>query len=145
MLNYYVNETDTFEGYVANMPTVLGEWEKKRTGPLSNTLTNFIGWTRVEKNDPVLKKYGDSASGPNSPHIELIFSVCGKAAGFYIESMLTCLLEWVRPYGGYGALHRQLYGCHDRHRLAHLPLVFLPVLIYSLLTPRRGLHNAPVE
>jgi hypothetical protein len=33
-----------------------------------------MGWLRLPKNDPVIKKYGDPTAGPTSSHYEVIFS-----------------------------------------------------------------------
>ncbi|KAF5334011.1 hypothetical protein D9758_018633 [Tetrapyrgos nigripes] len=54
-----------------NIDEALDQWANERSGPLVDTLGNQLGFFRV--NDSVLEQFGpDPASGPNSPHLELL-------------------------------------------------------------------------
>ncbi|TFK73870.1 alcohol oxidase [Pluteus cervinus] len=46
------------------------EWNSTRTGPLT-AITNQVGWLRVAN---LTSQYPDPASGPDSPHFELLFA-----------------------------------------------------------------------
>jgi len=48
------------------------QYDLEGKGPLTNTVSNLIGWHRLSKDDPVLKTEGDSATGPTAPHFEII-------------------------------------------------------------------------
>ncbi|TFK19463.1 aryl-alcohol oxidase [Coprinopsis marcescibilis] len=68
------------------LPTVdpvaaLNEWKKSRTGPLTAGLNYQIMWVRVPSTSVALKKYGDTSSGRNAPHLELAVVNAGQAVG----------------------------------------------------------------
>ncbi|KAF5335271.1 hypothetical protein D9758_016225 [Tetrapyrgos nigripes] len=71
---WLVNSTttwDTFNRNQTNIDEALDQWANERSGPLVDTLGNQLGFFRV--NDSVLEQFGpDPASGPNSPHLELL-------------------------------------------------------------------------
>ncbi|KAK7459558.1 hypothetical protein VKT23_009540 [Stygiomarasmius scandens] len=72
---YEVNSTDTFDGVLRD-PLVaagaLAQWTLERKGVLSSAPSNVIGFLRVP--DDLLEGTTDPASGPSTPHIELIFA-----------------------------------------------------------------------
>ncbi|KAJ3564743.1 hypothetical protein NP233_g8093 [Leucocoprinus birnbaumii] len=56
-------------------------WEKNRTGPYVALIgSDHVGWSRLPRNSPLFKDFQDPASGPNSPHIEMVL---GAAGGVY--------------------------------------------------------------
>lgn len=78
-LTYLVNETDTFEALSRNQTLVnqdLQEWEASKTGPLTITVGNQWAYLRIPSNNSIWEGQADTASGPNTPHFELIFEVC---------------------------------------------------------------------
>lgn len=50
----------------------LAEWRQNKTGPLTTTLNRLLLWSRIPKDSSVLKTYPDPASGPLTPHFEVI-------------------------------------------------------------------------
>ncbi|KXN82932.1 Choline dehydrogenase, mitochondrial [Leucoagaricus sp. SymC.cos] len=54
----------------------LKQWNESRTGPLSRSLlTNHITWVRLPANSPPFQSgFIDPTGGPNSPHIEMIWT-----------------------------------------------------------------------
>jgi len=50
----------------------LYKWRAQRKGPLTNTVSNLIGWHRIPDDHPIFKTEGDSSTGPTAPHFELI-------------------------------------------------------------------------
>lgn len=63
----------------------LAQWEFNRTGPLVNPASNFIAWSRLPDNSPIIRQYGDPSAGTNTPHLELVPFVsscpeCNRAA-----------------------------------------------------------------
>lgn len=82
---YEVNSTVLLqEGAVTNdqvfkspaLETYTEEWKQHRTGPLSNSITNQLGFLRLPENDPIWRGERDPSSGKNSAHWELLFAVC---------------------------------------------------------------------
>lgn len=51
----------------------LEEWNESRTGPLTSIGVNLIGWFRIPDDSPLWNEYNDTASGENTPHIEVGF------------------------------------------------------------------------
>ncbi|KAF8665712.1 hypothetical protein AX16_000162 [Volvariella volvacea WC 439] len=49
------------------------QWRVSQSGPLSATITNQLGFFRIPEGHPIFDTVSDPASGPNSPHYELIF------------------------------------------------------------------------
>ncbi|KAJ7187303.1 alcohol oxidase [Mycena filopes] len=76
-LGWLVNSTDTYETAARNATLAaeqLAQWNTTRTGPLVDSPVGQIGYLRVPDNSSVFQHTEDSAAGPNSPHLELIFS-----------------------------------------------------------------------
>ncbi|KAF8646491.1 hypothetical protein AX16_007182 [Volvariella volvacea WC 439] len=63
---YYRNQTFQQEA--------IEQWKITHDGPLSASMTNQLGFFRVPDDHPIFDTVPDPASGPNSPHYELIFS-----------------------------------------------------------------------
>ncbi|KAJ7083904.1 aryl-alcohol oxidase-like protein [Mycena epipterygia] len=76
-MGFLVNSNNTFET-IERSPTVaaqvLQEWNTTRSGPLVDSLFSHLGWTRVPENSTIFDTFPDVSAGPNTPHIELIFS-----------------------------------------------------------------------
>ncbi|KAF8661637.1 hypothetical protein AX16_001279 [Volvariella volvacea WC 439] len=77
----------------------LDQWEASHSGPLSNTLTNHLGWFRLPDDHPILNTVPDPASGPDSSHYEFIFlnlfllpGIPIPATGSYF-TLLTALIS----------------------------------------------------
>jgi choline dehydrogenase len=51
------------------------EWTTNRTGIIANNIANTFGFARLPSNSPIFKTISDPASGPKSPHWEMLFSV----------------------------------------------------------------------
>jgi choline dehydrogenase-like flavoprotein len=74
-----VNTTDTIETWVRDpkfVASALAEWRANKTGPYVDIPLVQLGWVRVPDEGGVLANGGDPAAGPNTPHAELIISVC---------------------------------------------------------------------
>ncbi|RXW16745.1 hypothetical protein EST38_g9110 [Candolleomyces aberdarensis] len=57
----------------------LRQWQANRTGPLAEwrEAGRRILWSKFPKSSPLLRQYGDPASGPHAPHIEIPFNAAG--------------------------------------------------------------------
>ena len=69
-------------------PNLLGaaidEWTTNKTGIIANTVANTFGFARLPSKSPILETLGDPASGPKSPHWEVVFAVSSFLwFGFY--------------------------------------------------------------
>lgn len=79
ILTWSVNSTNTVYDSVRHNTSfadaALQQWNATRTGLFSNGVSNHIINLRLNETDPDVKqafaKYGDSSSGPKSPHIHL--------------------------------------------------------------------------
>ena len=78
-LQFMVNTSNTLDTINRNaslLAQMFAEYQAEKTGPLANNPgANQIGWFRLPDHSPVLKQFGDPASGPLSPHFELTFGV----------------------------------------------------------------------
>ncbi|KAI0642211.1 alcohol oxidase [Trametes meyenii] len=50
----------------------ISEWEAKRQGIATNSVSNNIGFFRIAANDSVFKTQPDPSSGPTAPHLEFL-------------------------------------------------------------------------
>lgn len=56
-------------------------WETNRTGPYVALIgSDHVAWSRLPDNSPLFQSFSDPASGPNSPHIEMVL---GATVGIY--------------------------------------------------------------
>jgi len=57
-------------------PSLIGaaidEWTMNKTGVIANTIGNTFGFARLPNNSPIFQTFADPASGPKSPHWEII-------------------------------------------------------------------------
>ncbi|RXW13589.1 hypothetical protein EST38_g12265 [Candolleomyces aberdarensis] len=67
-----------------NDQEALEKWRLNRTGPLAQFATGHIVWSRIPSNASIWRNHRDSASGKNSPHIELSIFSSGPVVGFAI-------------------------------------------------------------
>lgn len=88
---YAVNSSATFDDVFRSADVqrrYRDEWAAKRTGPLSASIANHLGWFRLPADSGVLSKLGDPAVGPASAHWELIILV--RAIAPARRASLTC-------------------------------------------------------
>ncbi|KAF5358752.1 hypothetical protein D9758_008594 [Tetrapyrgos nigripes] len=72
---YEVNSTKTFDDAIripALQQQLLEQWENNRTGLFANSVNSVLGFLRLP--DDQLEGTQDSASGPNAPHLELLYA-----------------------------------------------------------------------
>lgn len=76
---YTVNNTNTYDTLFRNPPSILNadiaQWQASKTGPLTDVVTNNVGWLRLPKNASIFKTTPDPSAGPLSSHWELAFFV----------------------------------------------------------------------
>ncbi|KAJ8689751.1 hypothetical protein PTI98_012620 [Pleurotus ostreatus] len=74
---FAVNGNRSFDP-IFRTPSLLNDkitlWTDTKTGPLVAGVTNHLGWLRLPSNASIFETVPDPASGPNSPHWEIIFS-----------------------------------------------------------------------
>ncbi|KAF9458900.1 aryl-alcohol-oxidase from pleurotus Eryingii [Collybia nuda] len=72
-----VNNSNSFDAIFRN-PNLfnadMNQWATNKTGPMTGTVANNIGWFRLPKTASIFKKTPDPAAGPKSSHYEMIFS-----------------------------------------------------------------------
>jgi choline dehydrogenase len=60
-------------------PSLLGaaidQWTANRTGIVASNIVNTFGFARLPSNSSIFKTIADPASGPKSPHWEMVFAV----------------------------------------------------------------------
>ncbi|KAF8663995.1 hypothetical protein AX16_000846 [Volvariella volvacea WC 439] len=77
LLPSYRTQGPSFDEFYRNQTfqqAEIEEWGISHDGPLSNTISNQLGFFRLPDNHPIFDTVSDPAPGPNSPHYELIFS-----------------------------------------------------------------------
>ena len=57
------------------LATAMNEWTVNRTGLIANAVGNTFGFARLPSNSSIFKTVADPASGPKSPHWEIIPTV----------------------------------------------------------------------
>ncbi|PPQ78312.1 hypothetical protein CVT25_011683 [Psilocybe cyanescens] len=62
---------DTINTNTTLQALALSLWNQNKTGPYASPFTNFLAWSRLPSNSPILAQFGDPSAGPNTPHIEL--------------------------------------------------------------------------
>jgi choline dehydrogenase-like flavoprotein len=83
---FNVNNPNTYDSIFRNPDLInanIAQWTNSKTGPFAGGVTNNIGWLRLPKTASIFKTTADPASGPNSPHYEMIFSVCSAHSIIY--------------------------------------------------------------
>ncbi|KAG6826879.1 hypothetical protein H0H92_014059 [Tricholoma furcatifolium] len=58
------------------------EWKKDKMGPLVASQTTHLAWSRIPADSAIFNNVSDPASGPNSPHYELVFGPKKDGGGF---------------------------------------------------------------
>jgi len=57
------------------LSSAIDEWATNRTGVVANSPVNTFGFARLPSSSPIFKTVADPASGPKSPHWEIIIAV----------------------------------------------------------------------
>lgn len=80
------------------------EWTTNKTGIIADNIANTFGFARLPSNSPILETLGDPASGPKSPHWEMIFAV----SAHLVRVSLPMGLTLYRIFGSIPALRNLL-------------------------------------
>ncbi|KAJ7468292.1 alcohol oxidase [Mycena galericulata] len=78
-LSWIVNSTQTPDSLTQNSTAFeegFAQWNSTRTGPFvinGLSITN-LGWFRLNPDSPIFEEFPDPSAGPDSAHIELLFS-----------------------------------------------------------------------
>jgi hypothetical protein len=73
---WYVNSNATYDNIRRNATVreaMISEWNTTKTGPLTWTIHDFVGFLRVPETDAIWKTNVDPSLGPTSAHFELLF------------------------------------------------------------------------
>ncbi|EPQ50282.1 alcohol oxidase [Gloeophyllum trabeum ATCC 11539] len=103
-----VNSTNTID-YYAQHPeaaqAALEQWQTNKTGRFASGEPFQAGFFRLNESDPevqsMIQKYGDPATGPDSPHIEMVAlngnpSGVSAAGGYYFALACVNLVPYSR-------------------------------------------------
>ena len=74
-----VFSTGTYDDLMRNASLLgadIAQWQSTHTGRLVDTPVVSLGFSRLSANSTLLREYSDPAAGPESPHYELLFTVC---------------------------------------------------------------------
>ncbi|PPQ66925.1 hypothetical protein CVT26_010014 [Gymnopilus dilepis] len=101
---FSVNSNDTFDDILRGNPTVIndvvGQWVASKTGVIANTVVNNMGFFRLPSNSSIFKTVSDPASGPGSPHFELLptnFFLSPGVATPATGSFFTIVIALISP------------------------------------------------
>jgi choline dehydrogenase-like flavoprotein len=73
-----VNSTQTLESITQNstrFEEAYEQWNETHTGPFVELGSTHIAWMRLDADSPAFANRTDPAAGPDTPHLELAFSV----------------------------------------------------------------------
>ncbi|KAK7473197.1 hypothetical protein VKT23_001295 [Stygiomarasmius scandens] len=74
---FLVNSTRTLDTVSRNATLqneLLQRWNETKTGPFVDPQNLFLVWLRLPDNSTIFERFSDPAAGPNTAHIELLFS-----------------------------------------------------------------------
>ncbi|KAF9264085.1 pyranose dehydrogenase [Marasmius fiardii PR-910] len=97
---YVVNANDTDSEAARNATLAaeqLEQWEESRTGPLVNAAGVQLGWVRLPGNASIFERFEDPSAGPNTAHIEFIFTNGGFSMGDPLPNLVGVLPSLVSP------------------------------------------------
>jgi len=57
------------------LQAAIDQWTTNKTGVIANGIANTLGFARLPNNSSIFKTTADPASGPKSPHWEIVFLV----------------------------------------------------------------------
>ena len=66
---------DRFTRNSSLLEAAIDQWNTNRTGLVANSIANTYGFARLPSNSTIFKTVADPASGPKSPHWEVVISV----------------------------------------------------------------------
>jgi choline dehydrogenase-like flavoprotein len=75
---FNVKGDDSLDKYLRDpslLEAAINQWTTNRTGIVANNLANTFGFARLPGNSSIFKTVADPASGPKSPHWEIIVAV----------------------------------------------------------------------
>lgn len=76
--SYLVKGNGSFDEIFANetrLDSAMSEWETTRKGPLTDGVSNHVGWLRIPDNSSIFESVPDPAAGPKASHWEILFNV----------------------------------------------------------------------
>ncbi|KIM43770.1 GMC oxidoreductase [Hebeloma cylindrosporum] len=99
---FNVKDGESLDNFLRD-PNLLGpaidEWTANKTGIIANSVANTFGFARLPSNSTIFKTVADPASGPKSPHWEIIVSdfwiypgVAQPATGSFL-TLITALIS----------------------------------------------------
>ncbi|KAH9477949.1 Pyranose dehydrogenase 3 [Psilocybe cubensis] len=97
-VQYSVNSNgfwDTINTNTTLQAMAMSLWSQNGTGPYASPFSNFLAWSRLPDDSPVISEFGDPSPGPNAPHIEL-FPVSASSSATepgLVGSMAAILLS----------------------------------------------------
>jgi choline dehydrogenase-like flavoprotein len=81
--SWSVNSTQTIDSINQNSTLfneAFAEWNKSHTGPFVDSGATHIAWLRLDEDAPIFANHPDPSAGPDTPHIEVLFSVRNSPA-----------------------------------------------------------------
>jgi choline dehydrogenase-like flavoprotein len=78
-VGWSVNFNQTLESIVQNTTRfneVYAQWNESHTGPFAMSATTNVAWLRLDTS--IFGSHTDPSAGPDTPHIEILFTVCAR-------------------------------------------------------------------
>jgi len=96
---FNVTDGGSLDDFLRNstlLRAAMDEWTTNRTGIIGNGGGNTFGFARLASNSPIFKTVADPASGPKSPHWEIVIIV---TALHLVRILLpTSLYFWIGSF-----------------------------------------------
>ncbi|KAJ7073943.1 pyranose dehydrogenase [Mycena amicta] len=80
VISYFVNLNDTEDAITQNATRfneAFAQWNESHTGPFVIESPTHVSWHRLDSDSPIFANHSDPSAGPNTPHIELVFTPGG--------------------------------------------------------------------
>ncbi|KAJ7286791.1 pyranose dehydrogenase [Mycena rebaudengoi] len=133
-----VNSTQTIDSINQNSTLfneAFAEWNKSHTGPFVEFGVTHLAWLRLDEDAPIFADHPDPSAGPDTPHIEFLFSPGGFTGR--VGNFMNIFVTVVTP-AGRGSISINSSNPFD-------PPLIDPGLLaseFDLFTMREGLKRA---
>ncbi|KUI55834.1 Pyranose dehydrogenase [Cytospora mali] len=92
---FELDSNDTYDALLINK-TLLGaalqEWDAVHQGPLVDTSSGTVAYSKLDPSGKLVKRFGDPANGPRSGNLEQIYGVSLSPPRYALEDALTPFL-----------------------------------------------------
>ncbi|KAJ7286789.1 aryl-alcohol oxidase [Mycena rebaudengoi] len=100
--SWSVNSTQTIDSINQNsklFDEAFAQWNKSHTGPFVEFGVTHVAWLRLDEDAPIFADHPDPSAGPDTPHIEFLFSPNGFPGLNEVGNFMNIVMAMVTPAG----------------------------------------------